>query len=51
MKKSTRYSPEVRERAVRMVFEHQDEHDSQWATMASIATKVRAAHLPVAEAA
>ncbi len=40
MKKSTRYSPEVRERAVLMVFEHQDEHDSQWATMASIAAKI-----------
>ncbi len=40
MKKSTRYSPEVRERAVRMVFEHQSEHDSQWAAMASIAAKI-----------
>ncbi len=40
MKKSTRYSPEVRERAVRMVFEHQGEHDSQWAAMASIAAKI-----------
>ncbi len=29
MKKSTKYSPEVRERAVRMVREHQDEHESQ----------------------
>ncbi len=36
MKKSTRYSPEVRERAVRMVFEHQGEHDSQWAAMAEV---------------
>ena len=35
-----RYSPEVRERAVRMVFEHQSDHDSQWATMASIASKI-----------
>ena len=32
MKKSTRYSPEVRERAVRMVLEHQTGYDSQWAT-------------------
>ena len=40
MKKSTRYSREVRERAVRMVFEHQGEHDSQWAAMVSIAAKI-----------
>ena len=35
-----KYSPEVRERAVRMVFEHQDEYESQWAAMASIAEKI-----------
>jgi transposase len=35
-----KYSPEVRERAVRMVFEHQDEYASQWAAMASIAEKI-----------
>ena len=40
MNKSTRYSPEVRERAVRMVQEHQNEHASQWAAMASIAGKI-----------
>jgi transposase len=40
MSKSTRYSPEVRERAVRMVFEHQGEHDSQWAAICSIAAKI-----------
>ena len=31
MKKSTRFSPEVRERAVRMVVEVTGQHDSQWA--------------------
>ncbi len=40
MNKSTRYSPEVRERAVRMVFEHQGEHESQWAAIESISAKI-----------
>jgi len=40
MNRSTRYSPEIRERAVRMVFEHQAEYDSQWAAMNSIAVKI-----------
>ena len=35
-----KYSPEVRERAVRMVFEHQAEHESQWAAIVSIASKI-----------
>jgi transposase-like protein len=37
---SKKFSPEVRERAVRMVFEHQGEYESQWAAMASIAEKI-----------
>ena len=40
MNKSMRYSPEVRERAVRLVFEHQGEHASQWAALISIANKI-----------
>lgn len=35
-----RFSPEVRERAVRMVLEDQEEHDSQWAAIVSIAEKI-----------
>ena len=40
MKKSNKFSPEVRERAVRMVFEHRGEYPSLWATVESIAPKI-----------
>ena len=40
MNKTTRYSPEVRERAVRLVFEQQKEHGSQWSAIGSIAAKI-----------
>ena len=35
-----RYSPEIRDRAVRMVIEHRADYDSQWAAMNSIAAKI-----------
>jgi|SRR5260370_21391092 transposase len=40
MKKSVKFSPEVRERAVRMVAESRGDHPSQWAAIESIAGKI-----------
>lgn len=40
MSKSNRFSPEVRERAVRMVQEHRGEYPSLWAAIESIAPKI-----------
>ena len=40
MAKQSRYSPEVKERAVRMVVEHEGEYSSQWAAISSIAAKI-----------
>ncbi|EFB1391351.1 TPA: IS3 family transposase [Enterobacter roggenkampii] len=40
MTKNTRFSPEIRQRAIRMVLESQDEYDSQWAAICSIAPKI-----------
>ena len=40
MKRTPPYSPEVRARAVRIVFDHADEHGSQYAAIRSIAQKI-----------
>lgn len=40
MARSTRHPREVRERAVKLVLEHQSEHASQWEAIVSIAGKV-----------
>ncbi len=40
MNKAKRYSPEVRERAVRLLFEHEKDYRSRWAAAVSIASKI-----------
>ena len=40
MNTQIRYSPEVRERAVRLLFDRQSDYESQWSAMQSIASKI-----------
>ena len=40
MARRSRYSPEVKERAVRMVLDQQHQHESQWAAIVSVASKI-----------
>jgi transposase-like protein len=40
MRKSTKFSPELRERAIRLVYEQRGEPESQWATVVSMAGKM-----------
>ena len=40
MRQAEKYSPQVREQAVRLVFEHEREYSSQWAAIQSIAEKI-----------
>ena len=39
-KTTNKYSPEVRERAVRMVLDNQGQHDSRWSAILSISSKI-----------
>ena len=40
MGRPSKFSPELRERAIRMVLEHQDDYDSQWAAITALAPKI-----------
>jgi transposase-like protein len=40
MGRKSRFSPEVKERAVRLVLDHVEEHSSQWQAIQSVAAKI-----------
>jgi transposase-like protein len=40
MSKPPKFSPEVRDRAIRMVYEVRESHDSQWAAIEAVASKI-----------
>ena len=40
MNRRTKYPPELRERAIRMVYEQREHHESQWAAIESVAEKI-----------
>ena len=40
MSPSNKFSPEIRERAIRMVYEIRESHDTQWAAIEAVASKI-----------
>jgi len=40
MNRRTKYPPGLRERAIRMVYEQREHHESQWAAIESVAQKI-----------